>query len=129
MATQPIVRVLEARGGVMSSAELRRWHTKREIQQAVEAGRILRDARGHYALPTADEGLRAARRLSAVAIGRTAAAFWGWRLKTQPPSPEIAVPRGRRVSAADRQLCQVSWRALGPEDLHSRYVTSKVRAP
>ncbi|MDN5798066.1 MAG: hypothetical protein L0H79_20295 [Intrasporangium sp.] len=127
MPQHPIAGTLDARGGVASSAELRRWYSARQIRQAVVDGHILRDARGHYALASADEGLRAARRLRAVVVTRSAAAFYGWRLKTQPPRPEVAVPRGRKVSAIDRQRYAVSWRTLPPAALLGAHVTTPVR--
>ncbi|WP_347350536.1 hypothetical protein [Intrasporangium sp.] len=127
MPLHPIARTLDARGGVASIAELRRWYSAREIARAVADGHVLRDAPGHYALASADEALRAARRMRAVVVTRSAAAFYGWRLKIQPPRPEIAVPRGRKVSAGDRQRHAVSWRALPPEALRGAHVTTPVR--
>ncbi|EWT07235.1 hypothetical protein N864_09240 [Intrasporangium chromatireducens Q5-1] len=127
MPMHPVARTLDARGGVATRAELRRWYSAREIRLAVEDGHIMRDGRGHYALATADDGLRAARRLRAVMMGRSAAAFHGWRLKTQPSRPEIAVPRGRKVAPAERERCLISWRALTPSDLAAPHVTNPVR--
>ncbi|MEO7132305.1 MAG: hypothetical protein ABIZ07_13115 [Dermatophilaceae bacterium] len=126
MPKDPIVRLLEARGG-LTTRDLRQQFTKRQIAQAVADGLIVRDSRGHYALPRTTDGLRDARRLSAVAVGRTAAATFGWRLKTDPPRPELAVPRGRKVSKADRTRYQIRWRSFAASDLHSRHLTSKVR--
>lgn len=123
----PIARTLDARGGVASRTELLRWYSSPDIRRAVDEGHIIRDARGRYALGTADEGLRAAHRLRAVMVCRSAAVFYGWRLKTQPPRPEIAVPRGRKVSEIDRKRLLVSWRTIEPADLHGARVTSPTR--
>lgn len=127
MPRAEIVRYLERLGGVASRSELRQAFTSRAISQAVRDDLIVRDAPGRYALTSAREGRRAARRLNAVAIGRTAAALWGMKLKTPPPRPELAVPRGRRVSRAEQQRCAVSWRSLDPGDIRHGELTSPVR--
>lgn len=127
MGRPEIVTFLEWRGGVGPWAELRTEFSVRQIRAAVDAGHILRDSRGQYALPTAQEARRAARRLSGVAVGRSAAALWQYQLKVQPLKPEIAVPRGRKVPAAEQQRCAISWRTLDPAEIRTTDVTTPVR--
>ena len=122
-----IVTFLEWRGGVASWTDLRTGFSAHRIRTALHGGHILRDARGQYALPTAQEARRAARRLSGVAVGRSAAALWRYKLKVQPPKPEIAVPRGRKVPTAEQQRCAVSWRNLDPAEIRHTDVTAPVR--
>jgi len=124
---EPVTRFVAALGGVARRTELRPRFTAREISAAVDAGLLVRDAPGHFALPTADAARRAVRRVNGVAVGRSAAAMWRLPLKTQPLRPEVAVPRGRRVRPEDQRSCQVHWRALGPQDVYDGEVTTPLR--
>lgn len=122
-----VTRMLHRVGGVASYAELRPHVSRRTLEAALDRGLIVRDARGRYAVPTAEEGRRAAHRLSAVAGGRTAAAIWGWKLKEQPSRPEVVVPRGRRVPPEQQARLSVRWRSLLPSDVVGGRVTSPLR--
>jgi very-short-patch-repair endonuclease len=73
---------------------------------------VVKLARGRYALPTTDHARKAARQLSAVAVGLSAAAHHGLLLKWQPRRPQLVVPRGRRVSTEAQQANAVAWRRL-----------------
>lgn len=123
----PMAEFMHRQGGITTTSRLRSAFSAREIRLALEAGVIVRDARGCYSLPTALEVRRAANRLHAVAVGRSAAAWWGWKIKNQPSRPELAVPRGRRVSPADQHDHAIRWRTLAPEDVHHGLVTSPAR--
>jgi very-short-patch-repair endonuclease len=123
----PVVRFVTALGGVARRAELTQTFTGREITAAVSAGLLVRDAPGHYALPTADAARRAVRRVNGVAVGLSAAAMWRLPLKTQPIRPQVAVPRGRRVRPVDQQACQVHWRTLDAADVHDGELTTPLR--
>jgi len=72
----------------------------------------VRDSRGRYALPTAEAGLRVANQLTAMMSHTSAAAHWGWEMKTVPPRPTVTVPRKRKVPATLRQEADVFWRNL-----------------
>lgn len=106
-------------GGVASWALLTHWHEPGEVLAAVEVGTLHRTRRGRYALPTADVARRAAHQLSAVVGLRSAAATWGWPLKTQPERPEIIVPRGRKVPPELQRAYAVRWRRLSDRDVAS----------
>lgn len=123
----PIIEFMERQGGISDTSRLRAVFSSREIRTALATEEIVRDARGRYSLPTSLEVRRAANRLGAVATGRSAAAWWGWKLKTQPSKPELAVPRGRRVAAADQSSCAIRWRTIDSRDIHHGLVTSPVR--
>lgn len=112
-----ITTLLERLGGLATRKQLLAQVERATLETALARGSVLRVARGRYVLPTASDGERAAARLKAVAGLRTAAASWGWALKTQPEKPEIIVPRGRKVPAADQQAYAVSWRRLADGDV------------
>lgn len=116
-APTDVAAQMDRLGGVASRSELTRWFEDAEIARAVAAGEVLRTNRGRYALPTAETARVAAHRLTAVVGLRSAAASWGWALKTQPPKPEIIVPRGRKVTKGDQRELDVRWRRLSQRDV------------
>jgi very-short-patch-repair endonuclease len=120
-------RALDRLGGVARTADLTRLTTRSRLRRAVRRGEVVRLTRGRYALPTAQDGLQAAIRLSAVLSHRSAAAYWGWELKTQPPIPELTVPRNRNVPAEKRQGVAVTWAGLSAGEIVRGIVTSPER--
>lgn len=121
------VRALERLGGVADAATLRRLSGRRRLRRAVRHDQVVRDARGRYALPTADEALRAANRLTAVVSHLSAAAYWGWEVKTPPPQPHVTVPRNRNVPEERRDGVEVAWADLRPDEIVGGRVTSPAR--
>jgi very-short-patch-repair endonuclease len=87
------------------------------VAAAVSDGRIVRDARGRYALPTADEARRAANRLMGVVTGPSAAAAHGWETRVPPPRPDVTVPAKRRVTPERRRGVDLHWRDIDPDDV------------
>lgn len=69
-----VTSLVEAWGGVTTYATLRGNSSRQEIRAAVEAGALVIDGRGRYALPYADAALRQANAASAVLSHRSAAA-------------------------------------------------------
>lgn len=61
-------------GGIADTATLLEATSRRRVRTAVAQGAIVRDGRGHYALPTAQDAARAAARLSGVSSHLSAAA-------------------------------------------------------
>lgn len=106
-------------GGVATAGELVALTSRRKVRTALKRRVIVREARGRYALPTAEEARRAAHRLSAVVTGRSAAAVHGLPMKTQPALPEVTVPRNRKVSRERREGVDLSWRDLPPTDVRN----------
>ena len=121
------VHALERLGGVARVQDLRRLTTRAKLRRAERRGQVVRLARGRYALPTALDGLQAAARLSAVLARRSAAAYFGWELKTQPPVPELIVPRNRNVPGERRQGVDLAWADLTPGEIVDGIVTSRER--
>lgn len=96
------VDALRRFGGIASRAQLLGLLGRAEIERALTAGVVVRDARGAYALPTAPVALRAAAAHAGVVSHQSAAAAWGWELKTEPDLPHLIVPRNRNVGAEAR---------------------------
>jgi hypothetical protein len=104
-------------GGACDRGALVRLRGRREVDEALRDGTLLRTARGRYALATSREFVRRASAVSAVLSHRSAAQHWGWAQKSVPKKPEVTVPRTRRVSVAARGLVLPHWSDLGPEDV------------
>ncbi len=121
---------LERLGGVADAGQLMGLTSRRRVETALRRGEVLRIARGRYALPTAGEGLRAARRLAGVASHLSAAAHYGWQLKNQPAEPWVTLHPKRKVPAARRAGVRVCWRVLdepGPVTTRGRTVVDCAR--
>jgi very-short-patch-repair endonuclease len=112
-----VEEVLARSGGVADTRRLVAVTSRRRVATAVDAGRIVRDAHGRYALPTADEARRAANRLDAVVTGPSAAASHGWETKLPPPRPDVTVPAKRRVTPDRRRGVDLHWRDIDPDDV------------
>ena len=113
-------QVLHRLGGVGDRVTLVTATSREAVRAAVAAGEIVRDGRGRYALPTADEGRRAANALSGVVSYRSAALLWGWEVKTVPLRPDVTVPRRRTVPADVRTRVAVHWADLAPTEVVDR---------
>lgn len=100
---------LERCGGIATAAELLTWTTRRRIRRAVKSGSITRISRGRYALPGRSDARVRATRLTAVVCLRSAAAAHGWKLKTMPDQPELAVRPNRKVVGARWDGIRVAW--------------------
>ncbi len=112
-----VLEVMERAGGVLEAGPLVRATSRRKVRSALRRGVIVREAKGKYALPTAQEARRAAHRLSGVMTGKSAAAHYGWPMKTQPARPEIAVPRNRKVDPGRRVGVDLRWRDIPEADV------------
>ena len=109
---QDVVAAITRRGGISDAATLIRLTSRPQLESATIRGLIVKDARGRYALPTADTGRRTANQLSAVISHTSAAAHWGWEMKVVPARPTVTVPRKRKVPASIRTDVDVFWRTL-----------------
>lgn len=118
------VDVLTRLGGVATWRQLRRDVHWRRIRAALDAEAIVRSTTGRYVLPTADEARRAASRLTAVASHTSAAAHWGWPVKTTQPTPHLTVRHKRRLAEASVVL---HYRDLAPDEVVEGWVTSRAR--
>jgi very-short-patch-repair endonuclease len=104
-------------GGVASRKTLVKLTSRLQVDQALEVGDIVADARGRYALPAADQALRAASRLQAVLSRSSAALALGWEVKLPPTKPHLTFPKGRKLSPAQRRGIHVHRADLGVDDV------------
>lgn len=118
-----MVAALSRCGGISDAATLIRLTSRTRLEIATKRGLIVKDARGRYALPTAEVGLRTANQLTAVMSHTSAAAHWGWEMKAVPPRPTVTVPRKPRIPARVRTEVDVFWRALDSGRLRPGQVT------
>lgn len=112
-----MVEALSELGGVADRATLVELTSRAELDRAVQAGEVLRVARGKLALPQADEALTAAHALAGVLSHTSAALHWGWELKTVPDLPHVTVPEKRRVSVERRRGVHLHRADLHPDDV------------
>ncbi len=103
-------------GGIARYGTLVRLVGRTELRHAVEAGLVVRVARGLYTLPGVDEAARVAARLGGVLSLTSAALHHGWAVKTVPDRPHVAVSRGRRTGDRAR-LAHVHRAELGPDEV------------
>lgn len=122
-----MVKAITRCGGLAEAGTLIRLTSRHAVWVAVERHTIVRDARGRYALPTAEVGMRAANRLSAVVSHTSAAAHFGWEMKDAPARATVTVPRNRKVPAHVRSEVDVFWRPLARGRIGSGAVTSPVQ--
>ena len=122
-----VARELERLGGIAGRKALLAVTTRGEVERAVERGEIRRVGRGRFALPTDIEARAAAHALKGTAVLLSAAAHWGWACKWTPRRPQVAVPKGRKVSPAMQKKHDVRWRSVPLQDVYEGWVTSKAR--
>jgi len=113
-------------GGVCDRATLVGLRSESEVDQALQDGVLVRDARDRYALATTQPSLRTANRVAGVLSHRSAAHYWGWAQKAPPPLPEVTFPRTRRVHPSLRKMLVPHWCVLAANDVEGA-VTSQVR--
>ena len=109
---QKLIAAIGRCGGISDAATLIRLTSRTQLEKATMRGVIVKDARGRYALPTAEIGRRTANQLSAVISHTSAAAHWGWEMKVVPGRPTVTVPRKRKVPVHVRRDVDVFWRTL-----------------
>jgi very-short-patch-repair endonuclease len=122
-----VVRVITRCGGIVDAGTLVGLTSKHAVMKAVEREVIVRDARGRYALPTAQVGIRTANRLSAVMSHTSAAAHWGWEMREAPARATVSVPRNRKVPAEARECVDIFWRPMAHGRVGSALVTSPIQ--
>ncbi|GAA2743763.1 hypothetical protein GCM10009868_18810 [Terrabacter aerolatus] len=113
-----IITAMHRLGGVADHGQLKAATGRAALDHALRTGQVRRVARGRYVLPdVVDDARVQAHRLTAVAGLRSAAASYGWSLKTLPDRPELVVPRGRKVRVDDQQSTRIRWQRLLPREV------------
>lgn len=116
-------QALERLGGSAAARPLLRLTSRRRLRRAVKQGKVLRQSRGRYVLPTAADAHHRAAELAAVVSLRSAAAHHGWEMKLQPPLPELTVRRNRKVEADRRAGVRLLRADLPPDDVRHGVTT------
>ncbi len=111
--------LLEA-GGIARTSALYRACTRSQLRTAVRSGRVVRTARGVYALPGLEEHEAAAARLNGALTLVSAARAHGWPVRLPPAAPQILVPRGRNVPAFRRTGSDVRWGEVTRAEIDDR---------
>lgn len=119
------VAALDRLGGIADARSMLRLTSRRRLRKAVLRGRVHRSSRGQYVALTASDAHGLAGALTAVVAMRSAAAHYGWKMKVQPPLPELAVRPNRKLSA-ERDAARILWVDLVADDVRHG-VTTPVR--
>ena len=119
-----VTEVLARMGGVATTTALERAASRDLVRRGLASGEVIRLSRGRLALPTADQAVRRAHAVTGVVSHLSAAAWWGWALKEQPKSPEVTVPKDRRVAGDRRGIHFVD---LSHAEVHDGIVTTPAR--
>lgn len=93
------VEVVRALGGRAERADLVRWTSQHHVQVAVATGRLVRVARGMYALPTLPDERIAAAACRGVVSHQSAAVLLRLPLVVAPDEIHVTVGRGARPTA------------------------------
>lgn len=121
-----VTEIIHRAGGVADRASLVALTSRQAVDRALREGEIVRDGHGRYAVPVADEALRAANALNGVVSHRSAALRHGWELKTVPRMPDVMVPGNRKVTEERRRGVALHRGRLGADDVVGR-LTSRAR--
>ena len=122
-----VVTALGKLGGITSRKPLLTLVGRRDLEAAVVSGDVVRVARGRYALPTDDRARSLAQAFTGTAVLITAAAHWEWARMWEPRQPQIAVPRGRKVTLDGRAGVDLKWRNVPSHDVVDGWVTTRER--
>lgn len=94
--------VLVQLGGVATRAELVRLTSRSEVDASLAVCELVVLSRGRYALPEANDAVRAAHRLCGTVSHFSAALHWGWAVKQPPAVPDVTLPPNRKVTREQR---------------------------
>jgi hypothetical protein len=111
-----VSEVLERLGGVATRATLLRVCDRADVDRALRVGDVVA-ARGRYSLPAADESFVAAQRAGGVSSHQSAALRHGWEVLLVPKTPQVTVPRHRRLTVEQRRGVDLHWVDLAPSDV------------
>ncbi|GAA5130724.1 DUF559 domain-containing protein [Alloalcanivorax gelatiniphagus] len=96
-------------GGVASRQTLVNVTSRRQLEQALRSGQLVRVNRGRYAVPALHAGTELALKVTGHVCLASAALAHGWKVKVVPERPQIAVPKHRRIDETTRSLMDLSW--------------------
>ncbi len=119
-----ITELMPVLGGVATRRTLVALTSRRELDEALARGHIVRVNRGRYASSGLHEGTCQALRVTGTACLVTAALSYGWEVKVVPDLPYVAVPKDRRLSAAARAGMRPIWTDLDDADVDGLCTTT-----
>ncbi len=119
-------RVMRVLGGVAGRRTLERHASRKELDEALASGELVRVARGSYALPAVSDATTLAVRATGVVCLANAALSWGWGVKTVPDKPCIAVPKDRRLAKGLTTLISPYWIDLSHDETEG-YATTQAK--
>lgn len=99
-------------GGVASRGMLVRLTSRKELDDAIASGLVVRVNRGRYAVPGVHASTELALKITGHVCLVSAALAHGWKVKIVPDLPQIAVPKDRRVPDAVHATVQLVWTDL-----------------
>ncbi len=79
------------------------------LEESVADGRLVRVARGRYAVPELHQGTELALTVAGHVCLVSAALAHGWKVKSVPGKPQIALPKDRRIAKELRETIDVRW--------------------
>lgn len=121
-----ISRLMLVLGGVADRSTLVGQTSRREFEQALADGEIVRVNRGRYAVPGVHAGIEQALRVTGHVCLATAALSYGWEVKEVPQLPQVVVPKDRRLNPAARKGLDPIWMDLTDADIEG-LCTSRAR--
>lgn len=119
-----ISELMPVLGGVASRRMLVNVTSRKALEGALAAGEIVRVARGLYAVPAVDEGTELALKVTGHVCLVSAALSHGWKVKTVPDLPQIAVPKDRRIDDATLASIDRHWIDLSHEQVEGLATTA-----
>ncbi|WP_297626570.1 DUF559 domain-containing protein [Nocardioides sp.] len=111
-------------GGVATRSMLVRLTSRRDLDDAVASGLLVRVNRGRYAVPGVHEGTELALKVTGHVCLASAALAHGWKVKVVPALPQVAVPKDRRIAASLRASMYPVWTDLGEDDVEGLATTA-----
>lgn len=112
-----ISAIMPVLGGVATRRMLVNATSRREFEDAVASGALVRVNRGRYAVPGVHEGAGLALKVTGHVCLVSAALSHGWKVKVVPELPQIVVPKDRRVTPAVRSSMELVWADLSHEQV------------
>jgi very-short-patch-repair endonuclease len=120
-----VSELLRELGGVARRSALLRVVERAELDRAVSAGDVVRDSRGLYCLPEADQDLLVAQRYGGALALTSAAIRHGWAVRRVPDRPHVVVSRGRKIKG-DVHDAHLHFAELGPRDVADHVTVESV---
>ena len=124
MDLDAVARTAAAHQGTVTASQLAR-HPRRAVRAAVDAGVLVRVARGRFVLPTSPDALRQALVHRGVVSHGSAARLWFLETLREPRCTHVTVPAGAR-SRPRAGGTRLHWCDLEPHEVRGR-VTSPLR--